>query len=208
MKAAATTTPTTAPVKPLKYTVEVESGLPTALVHIVECLEFWNREGASCHENGKDTDFRDPEKNRLRKTIGYEDFILWMIDSDCQAFVNSHPEYISGKGGHHVWIADAVTKERLLILFFEVEPTPVAKKPRKKAFKVDKTYTHFAISKATNKIVDGWDYKGIDKESIKHYTAIDLKDNDRLVKNFKIVEKSKVIKSGIDPMDWNNWGCN
>lgn len=75
-----------------------------------------------------------------------------------------------------------------------------------KQISVDKKYTHFAISKETGKIVDGWDYKGVDKESIKYYTDIDLKDNDRLPKDFKIQSKPTLIRSGIDPLNWNNWG--
>lgn len=197
----------TEPVKELKYQIESKSGLPDALTHIIECISFWNKEGVICYQNSKTTIWPDEQKNRTCKTISYEDFILWMISSDCEAFVISNPQYLTGKGGHHVWIADRDTNDRILFIFFEVTPPEPTKTPKRR-FKVNPKYTHFAISKTTNKIVDGWDYKGMDKESIKFYTAIDLKDNDRLVKDFRIVGKSKVIKSGIDPMDWNNWGSN
>lgn len=135
----------------------------------------------------------------------YEDFILWMIASDWEAFVISNPQYLTGKGGHYVWIADKDTKDRILCIFFEVTPPETTKTPKRR-FKVNPKYTHFAISKATGKIVDGWEYKGLDKESIKEYTSMDLRDNDRSPRDFKILEKSKVIRSGIDPLNWDNWG--
>jgi uncharacterized protein YajQ (UPF0234 family) len=72
-------------------------------------------------------------------------------------------------------------------------------------FKVDKKYTHFAINKATNKVVNGWDYKGVDNESIKYYSNIDLKDNDQNPKDHSILTKATLIRRGIDPMNWDKW---
>lgn len=77
-----------------------------------------------------------------------------------------------------------------------------------RTFKVNKKYTHFAVSNATGKIIDAWEYKGLDKESIKYYTDMDLKANDHNPKDFKIIQKDKLIKKGINPMDWANWGNN
>lgn len=68
-------------------------------------------------------------------------------------------------------------------------------------------YTHFAISKHNNKIVDGWEYKDIDPESIKYYSTIDLKDNfpDNKVSDFKIYSRKHLERNGINPSDTNNW---
>ena len=76
-------------------------------------------------------------------------------------------------------------------------------------------YTHFAIFKSDNKIVDGWDYselfdedsKSYDNTSVKEYSKIDLMDNypDNKVSEFKIVTKKYLDKVGIDPSDTNNW---
>ena len=73
--------------------------------------------------------------------------------------------------------------------------------------KVDRKYTHFAVSIKLNKVVNGWDCKGLDKESIKYYCDIDMKDNfpDHPLKGFKIWEKARLIKSGLDPMTFDNW---
>lgn len=72
-------------------------------------------------------------------------------------------------------------------------------------FKVDKKYTHFAVRKTDNKIVAGWEYKGLDKESIKEYTSMDLKDMDLKPSDFKIQTKEQLIREDINPFDWANW---
>ena len=41
---------------------------------------------------------------------------------------------------------------------------------------IDKSYTHFAVRKSDNKIVTGWEYEDLDKESIKDYTKMDIED--------------------------------
>ncbi len=70
-------------------------------------------------------------------------------------------------------------------------------------------YTHFALRKADNKIMNGWDYKGIDADELtydkKHYFIFDLNDMDIPVKDVKIVGKKFLIRNGIDPLDINNW---
>jgi hypothetical protein len=73
-----------------------------------------------------------------------------------------------------------------------------------KESKINKDYTHFAIDKKTNKIVNGWEYKNLDSESIKEYTKMDLEDqfSDREPSEFKILKKSKLK---VDPFDIKNW---
>ena len=68
-------------------------------------------------------------------------------------------------------------------------------------------YTHFALDKSTGKIVNGWEYKDLDNESIKEYVKIDLKDNfpDRKPSDFKLVTRKFLEKQGINPADINNW---
>lgn len=77
----------------------------------------------------------------------------------------------------------------------------------KEAYKLGKGYTHFAILKRNNKIVDGWDYKGTDKDDIKYYSTMDLKDNfpENKLSEFKIVSRTFLMRNNIDPSDTNNW---
>jgi hypothetical protein len=74
-------------------------------------------------------------------------------------------------------------------------------------------YTHYAIIKNENKIVDGWNYNGLDRDEIKHWTSIDLKDNfpDNKLSDFKVISKNNLTKYGLNPhntKDWYKMGLN
>ena len=70
-------------------------------------------------------------------------------------------------------------------------------------------YSQFAVNKATNKIVNGWDYHDIDPSELKEfkrdYFIVDLIDYDLDPKQYKIVGEKYLIRNGIDPNDNNNW---
>lgn len=74
-------------------------------------------------------------------------------------------------------------------------------------------YTHFAVNKNTNLIVNGWDYSGYDKEDLRlfkrDYFFNDLEDNDFNPKEYKILTYNGCKKQGINPDDdacWSNDG--
>ena len=73
---------------------------------------------------------------------------------------------------------------------------------------IDPTYTHFAIFKGNNKIVNGWEYNGVDNQDIKEFSKMDIIDNfpDFKPSQFKIVTKRGLEKQGINPFDTDNWG--
>lgn len=79
----------------------------------------------------------------------------------------------------------------------------------KESFKNNQNYSHFAVNKATNKIVNGWDYNGYDPEELrqfkKDYFTVDLIDYGLDPKQYKIVTAKFLIRQGIDPDDNNNW---
>ena len=83
----------------------------------------------------------------------------------------------------------------------------IIKEEKNKKTKIDKKYTHFAISKKDNKIVTGWEYKNLDKESIIEYTKLDLMDMfpDKKYSDFKILSKNLLLNKGFDPFDSDNW---
>jgi hypothetical protein len=86
----------------------VESGhLPVRLNEIIHCLQFWNQEGAKnygMNKSGQES---------------YEDFILRCMAADCRAFVEPYAnQFITGKGGNHVWVSDKPTNERILLIHF------------------------------------------------------------------------------------------
>ena len=71
-------------------------------------------------------------------------------------------------------------------------------------------YTHFAVNKFTNLIVNGWDYSGEDPDDLKQfkddYFWVDLEDNGFNPKVYKILTFKGCMKAGIDPNNQlNNW---
>lgn len=74
-------------------------------------------------------------------------------------------------------------------------------------------YTHFAVNKITNLIVDGWDYSGYDSEELKQYKNDyfnnDLMENGFNPKMYKILSFKGCQKQGLDPNNkqiWSNTG--
>lgn len=70
-------------------------------------------------------------------------------------------------------------------------------------------YTHFAVNKSTNKIVNGWDYNGYEPSELrsfkKDYFDSDLIDYGLNPKEYKILTLNRLIKMGIDPNNDENW---
>ena len=77
------------------------------------------------------------------------------------------------------------------------------------SFKNNQSYTHFAVNKETNKIVNGWDYRGYDSNELrqfkKDYFIVDLVDYGWNPKNYKIVGEKYLLRNGIDPNNNANW---
>ena len=87
-----------------------------------------------------------------------------------------------------------------------------SKKPINEAFKNNQGYSHFAVSKKTGKIVNGWDYKKYDPEELKQfkkdYFDVDLIDYGFNPKNFRILSYKYLVRNGINPDDNANWANN
>jgi hypothetical protein len=79
-------------------------------------------------------------------------------------------------------------------------------------FKNNQNYSHFAVNKVTNKIVNGWDYADYDPSELRQfksdYFTRDLIDYDLDPKQYKIVTGKYLLRQGIDPNDNNNWANN
>jgi len=77
------------------------------------------------------------------------------------------------------------------------------------SFQNNQGYSHFAVNKATNKIVNGWDYSEYDSDELRQfkydYFTRDLIDYDLDPKQYKIVTGKFLLRQGIDPNDNNNW---
>lgn len=72
-----------------------------------------------------------------------------------------------------------------------------------------KRYTHFAVNKANGKIVNGWDYTGIEQGELnqykKDYFIDDLVDMGANPMEYKILTAKGCLRQGINPNDNNSW---
>jgi len=75
--------------------------------------------------------------------------------------------------------------------------------------KINRKYTHFAILKSNNLVVNGWEYKGYDQSELmefkRDYFFEDIKDMQVEPKIVKIVTAKALLKMGIDPFNSDNW---
>lgn len=80
---------------------------------------------------------------------------------------------------------------------------------KEETFQNNQGYSHFAVNKATNKIVNGWDYSEYDPSELrqfkKDYFDADMVDYGFNPKDYKIVTGKFLLRQGIDPNDNNNW---
>ena len=106
-------------------------------------------------------------------------------EKDAEDFTSGKSHYVKGKG----WTNESKINEE--------------------SFQNNQGYSHFAVNKATNKIVNGWDYSEYDSDELRHfkddYFTRDLIDNDLDPKQYKIVTGKYLLRQGIDPNDNNNW---
>jgi hypothetical protein len=70
---------------------------------------------------------------------------------------------------------------------------------------VNKKYTHFALRKSDNKIVNGWEFKGWDRESVIDAVKEDIKDMDYTPKEVSVLTVQGLKNKGIDPFNWSSW---
>ena len=84
-----------------------------------------------------------------------------------------------------------------------------SQQPLNESYAEDLHYTHFAVNKQTNKIVNGWDYSGKDGAELRQfkqdYFMKDLADNGLNPENYTILTVSGCKRRGINPFDDSNW---
>lgn len=82
----------------------------------------------------------------------------------------------------------------------------------KESFQNNQNYTHFAVSKKSGKILNGWDYSEYDPSELrqfkKDYFDIDMQDYGFDPKSYKIVTGKYLLRQGVDPDDNSNWTNN
>ena len=82
----------------------------------------------------------------------------------------------------------------------------------KESFQNNQNYTHFAVSKKSGKILNGWDYSEYDPSELrrfkKDYFDVDMQDYGFDPKSYKIVTGKYLLRQGVDPDDNSNWANN
>ena len=80
------------------------------------------------------------------------------------------------------------------------------------SFQNNQNYTHFAVSKKSGKILNGWDYSEYDPSELrqfrKDYFDIDMQDYGFDTKSYKSVSSKDLLRQGVDPDDNSNWTNN
>lgn len=74
---------------------------------------------------------------------------------------------------------------------------------------INPKYTHFAALKSNNKIVNGWDYNGIESDELKQFKKDYFFDDITQIgvdpREVAIYTKRTLEKRGVNPFDMNNW---
>lgn len=111
-------------------------------------------------------------------------------EQDAEDFNSGKSHYVSGKG----WSNESNEPKQTI---------------KEETFQNNQGYSHFAVNKATNKIVNGWDYSEYDPSELrqfkKDYFDVDMVDYGFNPKDYKIVTGKYLLRQGIDPNDNNNW---
>lgn len=74
-----------------------------------------------------------------------------------------------------------------------------------KPYRVNPKYKYFALDKATNKIINGWEDLENDRENVLHWAKIDLKDMDIKPSDVKVLSIAALKRQNIDPFSWDSW---
>jgi len=103
-----------------KYELEGEKNYVTS--NIIDCVNYWNREGIDVYSKNITGEYGSKETNeKSRKTV-YDDFILDMLLIDCRTFCNSkyakesNVEFECGRTRSHIWVH--MDNKRVIIINF------------------------------------------------------------------------------------------
>lgn len=141
--------------------------------------------------------------------VDFGDLCIYVsVGEDNLPYVKEVRGKVLGRGESAVWVEVSECINRINSLTIG-ESRNRGKRNVNESFKNNQNYTHFAVNKATNKIVNGWDYRGYDPEELKQfkkdYFIVDLVDYGFNPKDYKIVTGKFLLRNGIDPDDNGNW---
>lgn len=95
-------------------TKEKNFALDYTTQNILECVDFWNRNGPQIIKDNKSGKLGSNETNEMSKTMQPDDFLLEMLLNDCFIFCKNSNDYIVGRNRSHIWLHQK--GERVLML--------------------------------------------------------------------------------------------
>ena len=107
----------------IKYQDERKGTKNYVTNNIIECVDFWNREGLKVYSKNVSGELGSKETNELARTTTYDDFVLEMLSIDCRTFCNSNfakdsnIRFESGRTRSHVWVHE--DDDRKLMIYVE-----------------------------------------------------------------------------------------
>jgi len=88
---------------------------------MLECQEFWNREGKTIFKQNIAGDLGSKETNEFARKTQYDDWLLEMLLCDCKGMCNSTESTVKdinfecGRNRSHVWVH--MENERILMFY-------------------------------------------------------------------------------------------
>ena len=89
--------------------------IDSTITSIIDCIEYWNR----TIQNPPKTTYKTQFGTNL-KSMSADAFRVYLLDmmlSDCQIYVNEGAPYRVGKSGSHVWVHSTEFDTRVLMIF-------------------------------------------------------------------------------------------
>ena len=89
--------------------------------NLLQCLDFWNREGEKIYRQNINGELGTDQTNEMARTMQLDDWLNEMMLIDAKTFCNStmnRLDYNCGRTRSHVWIHQADTR----VLIFYADP--------------------------------------------------------------------------------------
>lgn len=169
--------------------------------------------------HGQIFDFKDLERYLYTQYVRYceeygydadnEDFKFYAQSEAVEALYNVAPIDDSDPWEDDDYYGEDLVEEDALADVVDSQKVNDAKKEYNYA--KDGNYTHYAVNKETNLIIDGWDYHGYDGDELRQfkrdYFFDDLEEtfDDIDLKKVTILTEKGCMNRGIDPFNNDNW---
>lgn len=160
----------------------------------------------------KNTNLLNEEINQIRKMMGLkeewgnDDYVddISAAKSNARRNYNVYQDAIEYVGGEEEW--GKLTKDERESVINNMESDFSRSLGESNNNMIDPSYTHFALLKSNNKIVNGWEYSDdLNTTDIMYYCKFDMEGMDYKTSEYKIYTKEYLMRNGIDPFNPENW---